>query len=319
MVRDTRIDLDLRGRAVLNVGEPDWASVGKALLKVLAVTAVLCLSFRVVDKVAWLFIDDDERMARVYATTARVANPDKRLSYGQSEWGGLLESTYTLQGEPRRIGPSKGETEYQITENVFGAVRAPSLDGPSGSLGTAIDAMYLDEDDAVFDGLRAEKARKAMDGLPQSLEAVAVVEFKDAMTTERLVGFQHRHKICGGEDLSYLYYPSYYDDSADPPSQNAVVWNRGMAKEPSWQDLTYQCASEPYVALTEFRRWVGLLDEKDDFEAFGLTYGWLTEAAEDGLVYGLVVDGWQVADLRKLLDDPEVRIVHLADVAFDLG
>jgi hypothetical protein len=296
----------------MNAREPDWASAGKALVKVLAVTMALCLALRVADKVAWLFIGfDDERMAQVYATTARVANPDKRLPYGHLEWGGLLESTYTLQGEPRRVGPSEGETEYQITENLLGAVRAPSLGGPSGSLDSAIGGVG--SDDAEFDEVRAERARKTIDGLPQTLEAVAVVEYKDEMTAERLVGFQHRHKICGGEDLSYIYYPSYYDDSDDPPSLNAIVWNRGMAKEPSWQGLTYQCASEPYVALTEFRRWVRLLEE------FGLTYGRLTEAAEDGLVYGLVVDGWKLADLRKLLDDPEVRTVHLADVAFDLG
>ncbi|WP_433436106.1 hypothetical protein [Nonomuraea sp. CA-141351] len=45
----------------------------------------------------------------------------------------------------------------------------------------------------------------------------------------------------------------------------------------------------------------------------------LAGPAEEGVVYGLVVDRWKPADLRRLLDDPEVRTVQLADVAFDLG
>jgi hypothetical protein len=92
-----------------------------------------------------------------------------------------------------------------------------------------------------------------------------------------------------------------------------------MAKDDISADLTYQCETEPAAALAEFRRWVGLLDEGDDLEEFGLDHEWLAEDAEEGVVHGLVVDGWKLADLRKLLDDPEVRTVHLADVAFDLG
>jgi hypothetical protein len=145
------------------------------------------------------------------------------------------------------------------------------------------------------------------------------VEFADPMTTERLVAFNRRHRICGGADVSYIYSPSYYDDSSDPASLNAVVWNRDMTDDNIRADLTYQCETEPEAAMEEFRRWVGLLDEWDDFSAFELSYEWLAGAAEEGVVHGLVVDRWELAGLRKLLDDPEVRTVHLTDVAFDLG
>ncbi|GAA3469844.1 hypothetical protein [Nonomuraea roseola] len=301
----------------MNVREPDWAYVARSLAKVLAVTVALLLALSAIDRVLWLFIDfDDERTALVYGTAARVANPDKRLSHGHSDGGRVLGTTYTLWGEPRRAGPSEGGTEYEIVENLFGAVRAPSLDGPSGSLGEAI--AYVDVDPGV-DRERAEKVRKTIDGLPQTLDAVAVVEFAHSMTTERLVSFNRRHRICGGADVSYIYSPSFYDDSSDPASFNAVVWNRGMTQERSRPALSYQCETEPEVALAEFRRWVGLLDEGDDFSEFELDYGWLAGAAEEGVVHGLVVDRWKLADLRELLDDPEVRTVHLADVAFDLG
>lgn len=301
----------------MNVREPDWAYVARSLVKVLAVTAALFLALSVVDRVLWLFVDfDDERMARVYGTAARVANPDKRLSHGYSDDGGLLKTTYTLWGEPRQAGPGEGGTEYEIVENPFGTVRAPSLDGPSGSLASAIASMDVDPG---VDGKLAEKARKTIDGLPRTLDAVAVVEFAHSMTAERLVVLNRRHGLCGGADVSYVYSPSYYDDSSGDPPLNAVVWNRDMTQEHSWVDPPYRCETEPEAALAEFRRWVGLLDEGDDLREFELDHEWLTETAKEGVAHGLVVDRWKLADLRKLLDDPEVRTVHLADVAFDLG
>ncbi|MEV4061636.1 hypothetical protein [Nonomuraea dietziae] len=92
-----------------------------------------------------------------------------------------------------------------------------------------------------------------------------------------------------------------------------------MTQQDSWTDVTYQCETEPEAALAEFRRWVRLLDDGEDLGVFELNYEWLIDAAGEGVVHGLVVDRWKLADLRKLLDDPEVRTVHLADVAFDLG
>lgn len=300
----------------MNGREPDWAYVARSLVKVLAVTAALFLALSAGERVLWLFVDfDDERTARVYGTAARVANPDKRLSYGYSDGGGFLGTTYTLWGEPRWAGPGEGQTKYEIVKDLFGAVWAPSLDGPSGSLGEAIAYVEADPD---VDRELAENARKTIDGLPQTLDAVAVVEFAHSMTSERLVAFNRRHRLCGGADVSYIYSPSYYDDSSSEPPANAVVWNRDMTQEHSREKITYQCETEPEAALAEFRRWVGLLDEGDDLDEFELSPGGLAGTAEEGVVHGLVVDRWKLADLRRLLDDPEVRTVHLADVAFDL-
>ncbi|ACZ83744.1 hypothetical protein [Streptosporangium roseum] len=302
----------------MNTREPDWAYMARSLLRVVAVTAALFLALSAVERISWVFIDfDDERTAQVYGTTARVANSDKRLFYSYDDGRGLLGTTYTLWGEPRRAGPSEDETGYEITENLFGTIRAPSLDGPSGSLGDAIASV---EADPGADKELTEKARKTIDGLPQTLDAVAVVEFANAMTTERLVAFNRKHKLCGGADVSYIYAPApYYDDSSNYPPLNAVVWNRNMTEEYIRTDFSYQCETEPEAALAEFRRWVGLLDEGDDLSEFELDHYRLTDAAKAGVVHGLVVDRWKLADLRKLLDDPEVRTVRLADVAFDLG
>ncbi|MBB5777709.1 hypothetical protein [Nonomuraea jabiensis] len=249
----------------MNGREPDWAYVARSLVKVLVVTAALYLAFIVTDRVLWLIVGSgDERTALVYGTAARVANPDKRLVDGHGDAGWLLNTTYTLQGEPRRAGPSEGWKEYEIVPSLFGTVRAPSLDGPSGSLGDAISSVQAD---TVID---SGDVRQAIDDLPQTLDAVA------------------------------------------------VVWNRDMTEDYIRADFAYQCETEPEAALAGLRRWVGQLDEGDDLSAFMLDYEWLDRAAKEGLVYGLVVDRWKLADLRKLLDDPEVRTVRLADVAFDL-
>ncbi|MFI9555376.1 hypothetical protein [Nonomuraea endophytica] len=300
---------------MLETREPDWAHVAWSVVKVLVVTTALFLASSVADRVLWLFIGSSpDPTAMVYGTAARIANPDKRLLYGWSGGSWLLGRTYTLQGEPRRAGPSTGRTQYKITESVFGSVSAPFLDVPSGSVAKAIDSVESGSDPAQKD-----QAREIIDALPQTLKTVAVVEFAREMTSEQLMAFNRTHKICGGPDVSYIYDPSFADDSSDPDSMNAVVWNRGMTRHDYMPEVQYQCENEPIPALEEFRRWVGLLDEGDDLYAFELDHGWLTRAAKEGVVYGLLVDGWKLSDVRRLLDDPRVNTIYLTDVAHDIS
>ncbi|NRQ31512.1 hypothetical protein HII36_06605 [Nonomuraea sp. NN258] len=289
------------------MGEPDWAGVARSLLKVLAVTAALLLAGEALDRALWLF-GDDRRMVEVYGTAARVANPHERLSNGYGGSGGLLATAHRMWGEPRLAGPGGGERDHEIVLDVFGNLRAPSLGGPTGGVADALAMGHAP----------ADQVKKVIDGLPQTLVAVAVVEFETPLTTERLVAFNAEHRICGGADVSYVYDVPFADDSSDPSSYNAIVWNRGMVLD-YWEKVDHECAAEPRAALAEFRDWVGLLDEDDDLSAFGLYYGPLKQAAEHNEVHGLLVDRWRLADLRKLLDAPEVRTVHLADVAFDVS
>ncbi|MEV1003205.1 hypothetical protein [Nonomuraea sp. NPDC050202] len=300
---------------MLNPREPDWAHVARSLGKVLAVTVVLYLALGAADRVLWLFLPSGgQRMATVHATAARVANPDKRLFDGFDSGERLLQSAYTLSGEPRLAGRSEPE-RYEIVESLFGTIEAPSLDGPSGSLADAINGVETGPDEG-----QKETARKTMGGLPQTLVATAVVEFTHPMTIEQLIAFNRRHILRGGPDVSYIYSPpTPYDDSDPNPPLNAVVWNRDMIEENTGSDFIYQHETEPETALREFRNWVGLLDEGDDLSEFGLSYPWLAQAAEEGAVHGLVIDRWKLADLRELLPDQDVKTIRLADVAFDLG
>lgn len=294
--------------------EPDWAYAARSLLKVLIVSMALFVALHAAERLLATFVDlDDKRLAQVYGTTARITNPDKRLSIGYSDGGGLLGTTYTLTGEPRRADHDQPSREYEITKDLFGVIRAPSLSGPSGRLGDAITAV---ETDPGANSALTEASRKTIDALPQSLEAVAVVEFVHAMTTEQLVAFNRKHRLCGGEDVSYVYAPSYYDDSDSIPLTNAIVWNRGMTAE---GDLTYQCETEPEAALAEFRRWTRTLHETDDLSQFGLIPHRLTETAKEGTVHALLLDRWKLPALGALLNDPQTRTVTLTNTTFPLG
>ncbi|MFI6508097.1 hypothetical protein ACIBCT_10870 [Streptosporangium sp. NPDC050855] len=276
----------------MDVREPDWAYVSRSLVKVLAVSAALFMALHMAEGLLRVFVDfGEERAARVRATAARIANPERRLD----TW----------------------PNGSRVTEGIN------SLDWISD-----IDAKSVDEAQTVAEQDREiaernrktkEEARKIIRKLPQTLDALAVVDFTHAMTTEQLIAFNRRHELCGGADISYVYSLGYYDDSSDDPETSEVVWNRDLSEEHTVIPPQYQCETEPQIALAAFRRWVGLLDENDDLSEFDLYDWWLAGVAEQGVVYGLVVDRWKLPDLLPLLDDPKVRTITLADVAFDLG
>ncbi|MEU4829316.1 hypothetical protein [Streptosporangium sp. NPDC023615] len=277
----------------MNVREPDWSYVGRSLLKVLAVSAALFMALNMAEGLLRVFVDfGEERTAEIRATATRVANPERRL-HGWPDSSRLTDAISSVEWVSR-IDAKPPEGAWKVPEEV--------------RKGWEKTAEKTKED-----------VRKTIGKLPRTLDALAVVEFTHAMTTERLIAFNRRHKLCGGTDVSYVYSPYQYDDSSGDPPMSEVVWNRDLSEEHTVIPPQYQCETEPQIALAAFRRWVGLLDEDDDLSDFELDSGWLTGVAQEGVVYGLVVDRWKLPALLPLLDDPEVRTVNLADVAFDLG
>ncbi|GAA3039135.1 hypothetical protein [Streptosporangium longisporum] len=261
----------------MDVREPDWAYVGRSLVKVLAVSAALFMALNMAGGFLRTYVDFGQwRAAGIRATADRVANPERRLD----TWPTSSRLTHAIDW----IG---------LTSHV--------------------DAKVMGDQQAK------EEARTTIGRLPRTLDALAVVHFAHPMTTERLIAFNRRHELCGGVDVSYVYALGYHDDSGSDPPTNRVVWNRDMADEHTVIPPQYQCETEPQIALAAFRRWVEALDEDDDLSEFDLYDWWLAGAAYEGVVHRLVLDRWKLADLRPLLDDPEVRTIRLADVAFDLG
>ncbi|MEO3871303.1 hypothetical protein ABGB18_21020 [Nonomuraea sp. B12E4] len=56
----------------------------------------------------------------------------------------------------------------------------------------------------------------------------------------------------------------------------------------------------------------------DDLRSFDLPLARLRKAAKDGLAYAHVDQLTSVRKLRRLIDDPLVRTIRLAGVAYDL-
>jgi hypothetical protein len=78
-------------------------------------------------------------------------------------------------------------------------------------------------------------------------------------------------------------------------------------------------ASDP---LTQFKAWAGMLGDGDDrnLERLGLPPAdEIKKLAAEPKVHAFILARASVETLRALLNDPAVRSVNVADVAFDLG
>ncbi|HUR07045.1 MAG TPA: hypothetical protein VM347_31180 [Nonomuraea sp.] len=65
---------------------------------------------------------------------------------------------------------------------------------------------------------------------------------------------------------------------------------------------------------------MGILKDYDDdnLHDFDLSLARLRKAANDGLAYAYVNEGATIGELRKIIEDPLVQTVRVADVTFDL-
>jgi len=74
-------------------------------------------------------------------------------------------------------------------------------------------------------------------------------------------------------------------------------------------------------SLTQFKRWAHLLHDGDDgnLGRLGLPSSeQIKRVASHARIYGFLVEKTSLKTLRKLLADPQVRSVNVADVAFRL-
>lgn len=144
---------------------------------------------------------------------------------------------------------------------------------------------------AEFGERRTEKKATAalLRGLGTRVEVTAVVEFARPMTS-----------VADGGGRVLLSparvgkFPLYWDGEPCADSEGCG-------------DLS---------PVERFRRWVDGLREEDrgTLDAFGLDLAELRKAAGEGKVYGEIVEGVTPAELEKLLKDPGVRSVSVAEV-----
>ncbi|OPG09850.1 hypothetical protein [Microbispora sp. GKU 823] len=154
---------------------------------------------------------------------------------------------------------------------------------------------------------RKEDSRKVLARIPEGLSALAVVEFARPLTTDELVAFTATYK-------SYADKVVFERRPGSMPITwgGETTWDRApMPREPD----------EPIMSdLANFRRWVGILKDYDDdnLHDFDLSLARLRKAANDGLAYAYVDSLATIGELRKIIEDPLVRTVRVADVTYDL-
>lgn len=99
------------------------------------------------------------------------------------------------------------------------------------------------------------------------------------------------------------------------------MWDRAPMPGPeTGEDHVIEPDEAIRLDLASFRRWVGILRNHDDdnLRDFDLSLARLRKAADDGLAYAYVDSLATIGKLRKIIEDPLVRTVRVADVTYDL-
>ncbi|GAA2214385.1 hypothetical protein GCM10009850_098500 [Nonomuraea monospora] len=242
----------------------------------------------------------EQRMVDVLGTAFKVYNPAYRVVTNDCCEVTPLSTSFTVTAEPLRpVGAISPVSTYTISQSLFGRVGHLPLGRNANT--RLSQSLY----DVGTDLARKEDVRKVLDRLPGDLRALAVVEFSAPLKPEELQSWLGSGGRCA-QSVVYERRPG-----ALPITWGAITWDRGTFTEDK-----EGCG----VGLSNFRSWVARLDEDDDpnLRRFDLTFDRLRKASISGLAYAYVDETSRVESLRKLIDDPHVRTIRLADVTFDL-
>ncbi|MEV0202668.1 hypothetical protein [Nonomuraea sp. NPDC050691] len=248
--------------------------------------------------------DRERRMWDVLGTAFKIYNPAYSIAVQDCCETTPLSMSLTVGARQRRAGGGFEGGDggfYTITQDFFGRVgRLPLGNYANTRLSTSLANVgtWLQS---------KEDMRKVLARLPESLNAMAVIELAKPMTPADFGAFGHG---CDGR-MVYERRPG-----SVPITWDSTTYDRVLPGE----DLDPPCEKVPAQDLQRFRHWVGMLRDYDEanLRRFDLSLSRLRKAASDGLVYAYVDEMATIKDLRKLIEDPRVRTVRLADVTFDL-
>ncbi|TQS24769.1 hypothetical protein [Microbispora sp. KK1-11] len=279
--------------------------VARTAITVLAALLVLVLAATVGSDVIQRRGDREQRMTDVLGTAFKIYNPGYDIEV--RNWGATtpLSMSFTVAARPMRaVGgfvEGYGGVEHVVTQDFFGHVGRLPLGTYAG---TTLSMALMN----VGTGNQPkEDSRKVLARLPEGLNALAVVEFAKPLTNDELAAFTARYK-SHADKVVFERRPRSIPITWGGPT----MWDRapmpGSDAEPIKSDLA------------KFRRWVGILKDYDDdnLHDFDLSLARLRKAANDGLVYAYVDSSATIGELRKIIEDPLVRTVRVADVTYDL-
>ncbi|TMR90412.1 hypothetical protein [Nonomuraea basaltis] len=286
----------------------------RTAITVLAALVVLILAATAGSSLIQQRGDRELRMTDVLGTAFKIYNPGYDIEV--RDWGATtpLSMSFTVAVRPMRavggfVG-GYGGVEHVVTQDFFGHVgRLPLGSYANTTLSTALVNVGTGNQPK-------QDSRKVLARLPEGLNALAVVEFAKPLTTEELVAFTARYKSYA-EKVVYERRPR----SIPITWGGMTMWDRApMPENEAGEDRWIEPDEAIKLDLANFRRWVGILKDYDDdnLHDFDLSLARLRKVAKDGLAYAYVDSLATIGELRKIIEDPLVQAVRVADVTYDL-
>ncbi|WP_147269047.1 hypothetical protein [Sphaerisporangium album] len=242
-----------------------------------------------------------ERLRLVALNAFAATNPDYILDSGVGDDAQDCDSNYrdvlSVHIGPRMAMADPPYWSDEISERSRSAVQVPSVQ--PWRMTNILAAMDEDEPTRLFGDTRAfiEKARG--DSVLRH-SAVQVVIYLDKAVSESAM-----RKIWPDPGVIFL---------SGPLAGKPLSWEpTSFCRYRGFDTCHLSGNAEPLV--TEFRRWVSLLEPKDSpvLEQFGLNIADLRSRASEGLVYGFTAKN--IPDsISKLVADPRVRAAFVVDV-----
>ncbi|MEU9884315.1 hypothetical protein [Sphaerisporangium sp. NPDC051011] len=252
--------------------------------------------------------DRVQRMNDVLGTALQIAYPAYEIRLDETV-ASPVSLSIQVGMRPLRAyggfstGAGFGEVKGELSQDFFGRVRRSPLGYYTETPLTY--ALY----DVRTGNQPKEQMRKVLARLPETMRALAVVEFSAPLTDAELRAFGGQHRAC--PDLVV------YENR---PRSTPITWG-GPHMSPSTSQLhSGKCSDQTTPELANFRAWVATLRDHDDpnLRKLGLTLDRLRAAATEGKAYAYVDQLADVATLRKIIEDPRVATVRVADLAYDL-
>ncbi|MEV4223245.1 hypothetical protein [Nonomuraea sp. NPDC049725] len=252
--------------------------------------------------------DREGRMVHVLGTALQIAKP----AYTVTSWTCCrtepLSMSFTVTAAPMRAHGGfalQSRPDFTVRQNLFGGVEElPWAQLANTTLTQALFNMGTQLQ-------RKPDIRQVLARLPQDMNALAVVEFERPLTADSLVGFAQQYGACP-EKVVY----------EARPGSAPITWGSDMTTFLGVAPMSQvtRCSDLPPEDLAAFRSWVKTLRQHDEpnLRRFDLNLARLRKASGEGLAYGYVDQLVTVKQLRKIIEDRQVRAVRLADVTFDL-
>lgn len=263
--------------------------------------------------------DREERFQTVAGLGFLVAHPDWRGEPSGCCNVDLTSLELSLDVHPQTATALSPTTRAWLRLNILGRI--------------VIDSIPVLPQTPIEQALSSSRpskiqTRTLLEQLPDPIRASAVVELETPLTAPAFADLLARTGVPSGTPGLHnsppifleAPYPAFHIDGPDP--------ELGPARKLAWPNPTIasDTAAEgdlaPSDPLTQFKAWAAKLEDGDNrnLGRLGLPPASRIKAlAADPKVHGFILPKASIETLRALLDDPGIRTVKIADVAFDLG